>query len=77
MIPFISERMKYVISNPQQTDITNNVIETSTQTTNCIGETYLNNNKIATVILNSTPSLSEIIYGFLRLAIMLSLGYIH
>ena len=35
---------------PDQTDITNTIIETSTQTTNYIGEHYLNNDKIATVI---------------------------
>ena len=44
------------ISNSQQTGITNNIIETNTQTTNHIGDNYLNNNKIATVILNHTPS---------------------
>ena len=47
-----------IISNSQQTDITNNIIETNTQTTNYIGENCLNNNKIATVILNPTSSLN-------------------
>ena len=44
MILLSLERMK-IISNSQQTDITNNVIDTNTQTTNYIDENYLNNNK--------------------------------
>ena len=47
------------ISLSQQTDITNNITETNTQTINYIDNTYLNNNKIATVIVNPTPSLTE------------------
>ena len=47
------------ISLSQQTDITNSTIETNTQTTNYIDNTYPNNNKIATIILNPTPSLTE------------------
>ena len=39
--------------------MTNNVIETNTQTTNCTDENYLNSTKIATVVLNPTPSLNE------------------
>ena len=47
------------ISLSQQTDITNNIIETSTQTINYIGNNYLNNDKIATIIVNPTPSLTD------------------
>ena len=47
------------ISLSQQTDITYNIIETNTQITNFIDNSYLNNNKIATVILNPTPSTHE------------------
>ena len=49
-------------SNSQQTGITNNITETNTQTTNYIDASYFNNNnnnKIATVIVNPTPSLNE------------------
>ena len=48
-----------IISNPQQTDITNSLIEINTQTANYIGENYLNCNRKATVRLNPTPSLHE------------------
>ena len=47
------------ISLSQQTDITNNIPETNTQTINYIDNNYLNNYKIATVIVNPTPSLTE------------------
>ena len=47
------------ISLSQQTDITNNVIETNNQTTTYVDNNYLNNNKIATTIINPTPSLTE------------------
>ena len=47
------------ISLSQQTDITNNLTETNTQTINYIGNNYVNNNKIATTIVNPTPSLTE------------------
>ena len=47
-----------IISNPQRTDITNKKIETRTQATNYINENLSNNNEIATVILNPTPSLN-------------------
>ena len=43
----------------QQTDITNNIFETNTQTINYAGNNYLHNNKIATIIVNPTPSLIE------------------
>ena len=47
------------ISLYQQTNITNDSIETNTQTTNYFDNGYLNNNNIATVILNPTPSINE------------------
>ena len=43
----------------QQTDITNNITETDTQTINYIDNNYSNSNKIATIIVNPTPSLNE------------------
>ena len=43
----------------QQTDITNNIIETNTQTINYVGNNYLNNGNIATIIFNPTPSLTD------------------
>ena len=45
-----------IISSSQQTEITNNIIETNTQTTHHIAETYSNSNEISIVILNATPS---------------------
>ena len=50
-------RKNKITSNSQQTGITNNVLETNTQTTNYI-ENYLNTNNIATVILNTIPSIN-------------------
>ena len=53
------------ISLSQQTGITNNIAETNTQTINYIADNYLNNNnnnnnnKIATTIVNPTPSLTD------------------
>ena len=47
------------ISLSQQTDITNNITETNTQTINYVDNDYLNINKIATIIVNPTPSLTE------------------
>ena len=47
------------ISLSQQTDITNNITETNTQTMEYVDNNYLNNNKIATVIVNPTPSLTD------------------
>ena len=44
------------ISLSQQTDITNNITETNTQTINHVDNNYLYNNKIATVIVNPNPS---------------------
>ena len=48
-----------IISNSQQTDITNSILENNTQTTHYIDEMNLDNNKTATVLLNPTPSLNE------------------
>ena len=42
------------ISLPQQTDVTNTIIETNNQTVNYIDKSHLNNNGIATVIVNPT-----------------------
>ena len=47
------------INISQQTDITNNITETNTETINYVDNKYLNNTKIATVIVNPTPSLNE------------------
>ena len=47
------------ISLSQQTGITNNITETNSQTINYIDNNCFNNNKIATVIVNITPSLIE------------------
>ena len=47
------------ISLSQQTDITNNITETNTQTITYVDNSYLNNGKIATLIVNTVPSLSE------------------
>ena len=46
------------ISLTQQTDITNNITETNTQTINYVDDNYIKNDKIATIILNPTPSLT-------------------
>ena len=55
---FNSRKIKN-ISLSQQTDITNNIIETNNQSINYIDTNYSNNNKIATIIVNPTPSLTE------------------
>ena len=47
------------ISLTQQTDITNNISETNNQTITYVDNNYLNNDKIATVILNTVPSLTD------------------
>ena len=47
------------ISLSQQTGITNQIIERSTQTINYVGNKYLSDNKIATVIVHPTQSLNE------------------
>ena len=47
------------ISLSQQTYITNNITETNTGTINYVDNDYLNSDKIATVIVNPTPSLIE------------------
>ena len=52
-------RKNELICSSQQTDITNSIIDTNTQTTNYIGEHYLHNNKIVIVIGNPTPSLHD------------------
>ena len=43
----------------QQADITNNITETNNQTFTYVDNSYLNIDKIATIILNPTPSLTE------------------
>ena len=48
------------ISLTQQTDITNNISETNNRTITYVGNNYLNNDKIATVISNAVPSLTDI-----------------
>ena len=45
------------ISISQQTDITNNITETNNQTINYVDNNYSNTTKIATIILNTVPSL--------------------
>ena len=47
------------ISLTQQTDITNNIIETNNQAITYVDDSYLCNDKIATVILNAVPSLTD------------------
>ena len=47
------------ISLTQQTDITNNTTETNNQTITYVDNNYLNNDKTATVILNTVPSLTD------------------
>ena len=47
------------ISISQQTDSTKNITETNTQTINYTDNNYLNKNKIATIIVNTVPSLTE------------------
>ena len=46
------------ISLTRQTDITNNITETNTQTIDYVDDNCLNN-EIATVILNTVPSLTD------------------
>ena len=43
----------------RQTDITNDVIETTNQIITYADNNYLNNSKIATIIVNPTPSLTD------------------
>ena len=47
------------MSLTQQADITNNITETNNRTVTYVGNNYLSNNKIATMILNPTPSLTD------------------
>ena len=58
MIMFRFRKIEHIRIS-QQTNITNNINETDTQTINQIDSNYLNTNKIATVIFNPTPSLTE------------------
>ena len=46
------------VSLTQQTDITNDITETKNQTITYAGNNYLNNDKIATVVINTVPSLT-------------------
>ena len=46
------------MSLSQQTDITNNITETNTHTINYVDDNYING-KIATIIINTTPSLTD------------------
>ena len=47
------------ISLTQQADITNNITETNYQTITYVGNVYLNNGKIATIVVNTVPSLTD------------------
>ena len=47
------------ISLTQQTDFTNNITETNNQTITYVVNNHSNNGKIATVILNTVPSLTD------------------
>ena len=47
------------ISLTQQTDITNNIAGTNNQTITYVDNNYLNNDKIATIISNTVPSLTD------------------
>ena len=57
MIIAISENEN--ISLSQHTDVTNNITQTNTETISYVNNNHLNNNKIATVILNTIPSLTD------------------
>ena len=50
------------ISLTQQTDITNNITETKNQIITYVENNYLNNDKIATIILNTVPPLTDNLY---------------
>ena len=47
------------ISLTQQTDITNNITETNHQTITYVDNNYLNNDKIATTVVNTIPGINE------------------
>ena len=47
------------ISLTQQADISNNITETNSQTITYVDNNYLNNDKIATNVVNPTPSLTD------------------
>ena len=57
MIISISERQN--ISLTQQTDITSNIIETNNQIINYADTNYLNNDKVATIVVNTIPEINE------------------
>ena len=59
MIVLILERLRTSHYVTQQTDTTNDITETNNQTINYIDNNYLNNDKLATIILNPTPSLTD------------------
>ena len=59
MIISISEKLRTSHYVAHRTGITNNITETNNQTIAYVGNNYLNNNKIATVILNTVPSLTD------------------
>ena len=52
------------ISLTRQTDITNNITETSNQTITYVDDNYFYIDKIATIVVNPTPSLTENCYGY-------------
>ena len=43
----------------QQTDILNNITETNNQTISYIDDNFLNNDRIATIVANTTPGINE------------------
>ena len=47
------------ISLTQQADISNNITETNNQTITYVDNNYLNSDKIATTVVNPTPSLTD------------------
>ena len=55
----------------QQTDTVSNITETTNQTISYIDDTFLNNNKIATIEVNPVYQLTDV-YGHLKHQIMLS-----
>ena len=62
-----------IISLTQQADITNNITETNNQTITYVDNNYLNNDKIATIILHPTPPPppQKTIYGFLKVYLIM------
>ena len=47
------------ISLTQQTDITNNITATNDQTTTYVDDNYLDDDKIATIVLITVPPLTD------------------